>query len=122
MLWELISSEYRPIKVKVVLRDFWDNKDGSLQTNLAKLKSLLGYNVVIEPDWPNLVTSLSEYYDDNGQLAMAVATCVDAWCRSLVDLLDANMYPALTEALKSKTGLKVYPEVRNHLMCISCAR
>jgi hypothetical protein len=100
--------------VKVILRDFWNKEDGTLQQNLALLQKLLDCSITIEPNWERLLVDLAKYYADNGELAMAVSTCVDAWLRSLVELLDTNSYPALSEALNGRSGLQVFPEV-----CIS---
>ncbi|KAK3329886.1 hypothetical protein B0H66DRAFT_542286 [Apodospora peruviana] len=104
-----------PLKVQVGIRDHWTKEDSEVQTTLKSLEELLGHNVVVEPEWPLLVTELDTYYPDKGSLVAAVAYSVQAWAKAMMELLDDSAHEEWIETVLEKTGavgrLRLYIEV-----------
>ncbi|KAK0730997.1 hypothetical protein B0H67DRAFT_56775 [Lasiosphaeris hirsuta] len=103
-----------PLKVQVSIRDHWAKEDGPLQTTLKGLQELLGHEVHIEPEWHLLITALDEFYPDKANFVVVVTGCVQAWAKSLTELLDDSANEEWTEKVldKIKYGrLRLFLEV-----------
>lgn len=104
---ELIRPAPSPLKAQIGIRDHWSKPDGALQTALRSLQDLLGHDVVIEPEWPLLVTELDSFYADKSNLVAVVAGCVQAWAKSLTELLDDAAHEAWTEKVLEKVPVRM---------------
>jgi hypothetical protein len=66
---------------------------------LNELGALVGLEVIINPEWQQLLAELDSYYPDKGNFVTTVATVVQAWVRSMTQLLDDSEREDWTEAL-----------------------
>ncbi|KAK1757869.1 hypothetical protein QBC47DRAFT_377143 [Echria macrotheca] len=103
-----------PLKVQLAIRDHWSSPTSPLQTTLASLASLLGHEIVLDPEWQLLLTELDAFYPDKTNFVLVVTQCVQAWAKSLTELLDDEAHEAWTETVleKAKFGrLRLFLEV-----------
>ncbi|KAK4156635.1 hypothetical protein C8A00DRAFT_30488 [Chaetomidium leptoderma] len=102
-----------PLKAQVGVRDHWTKADGPLQTSLSDLEALLGHTVAIEPEWPLLVAALDAFYADKTNLVAVVAGCVQAWAKSMTELLEDPVNEDWTEKVLEKVPvrMRVFVEV-----------
>ncbi|SPO07089.1 uncharacterized protein DNG_09783 [Cephalotrichum gorgonifer] len=105
-----------PLKVKLALRDSWEPATSPLQQALSALRLVLGYEIVLNPEWPLLLAALDSHYVDKHDLVTAVAGCVLAWSTAFKELLEDEGVEAWTdevlELLKNGGGkLRVNLEV-----------
>ncbi|CAI4214657.1 unnamed protein product [Parascedosporium putredinis] len=91
-----------PLKVKVSLRDSWENKEAPVHRSLARLEGIIGYKASLDPDWPVLHAALGGYYSDKANFVPATAGCVSAWCDAFSQLLEDPSHEAWTEAVLEK--------------------
>ncbi|KAI5919418.1 hypothetical protein F4810DRAFT_503404 [Camillea tinctor] len=77
-----------PLRVQVGLRDFWDSDDAPVQKARASIKKLVGVDVDIESEWHLLLADLDPYYPDKSTFVPSIATCVQAWCESLSNVVN----------------------------------
>ncbi|KAL2136196.1 hypothetical protein VTI74DRAFT_5074 [Chaetomium olivicolor] len=96
-----------PLKAKIGIRDHWSKEDGPLQTTLRDLEGILGHNVVIDPEWPLIVAELDKFYDDKANMIAIVAGCVQAWAKSMIELLEDSAHEAWTEQLLEKVPVRM---------------
>ena len=87
-----------------------------MQQNIRALKEVLGYEVVIQPEWQMLLTEFDSINPDKTQFAAAVAGCVSVWCRALKELLEDEANAEWADTLIDRvTGthrtLRVFIEV-----------
>lgn len=106
-----------PLKVQVGIRDLWNKADSDVQKQLKALHELLGYEVVVDPEWPLLLTELEAVYPDKGVFVAAVAGMVTIWCKAMGELLEDEENEEWTEGLlerlkESYSRLKLFLEVR----------
>lgn len=106
------------------IRDYWDKEDGTLQTNLRALKDVLGYDVVLNPEWPLLVAELDKFYPDKTNLVGVTAGIVGAWAKSMTDLLEDESNEKWTETVlerlsSSWSRLNLLLDVRLFLPALS---
>ncbi|PKS07128.1 hypothetical protein jhhlp_005728 [Lomentospora prolificans] len=88
-----------PLKVKVAVRDHWENKEASVHESIAKLKDIVGYDVSINLEWPLLLAALGNHYRDKVNFVPAVTGCIKAWCEATVQLLDDESNEQWTETV-----------------------
>ncbi|KAH8645668.1 hypothetical protein BX600DRAFT_477824 [Xylariales sp. PMI_506] len=102
-----------PIKVQVGIRDFWDRDDAPVQDSIKRLKELIGTEIVIQPEWQVLLTELDSFYPDKGTFVPRIASCVQAWCAALSELLDDAENEEWAEKIleQSSHRVMVYLEV-----------
>jgi len=93
-----------PTRIKMGIRDSWDNPDSDVQKSIAKLKSTLGVSIHITPQWQLLWTDLQPTYQDMGIFVPNLASVVYCWCTSLEALLDKGENEEWTEELLEKLG------------------
>lgn len=110
----------RPLKVQISIRDYWAKEDSSLQKSVRDLNELLGQTATIDPEWPQLLAELDKFYADKSSFVTAVAGCVQAWVKSLAEVLEDTEHEEWAETLVERTTaagsrLRVFPEVGNHL-------
>jgi hypothetical protein len=103
----------RPLKAQVGIRDHWTKEDSPVQTSLRELQELLGHAVVVEPEWQLLVAELDTFYADKTNLVVVVAGCVQAWAKSMIELLEDAAHEAWTEKVLEKVPvrMRVFVEV-----------
>lgn len=78
------------------------------------MQELLGHEVIIEPEWQLLLAELEQFYPDKGNFVTIIAGCVEAWVKSMIELLDDSAHEDWTEIVleKSKSGrLRLFLEV-----------
>ena len=91
-----------PTRVKVNIRDMWDKEDSEVQKSICGVKTLIGVDVNIEPEWQLLWTELQKNYPDPGLFVPNIASAVSAWCRCICELADDDKNEAWTETLLEK--------------------
>jgi hypothetical protein len=98
------------------IRDIWSNEDSELQKAIKGLGDLIGYSVVIDPEWELLWTEMKPNFPDPGTFIPSIARVVAAWCISLTELAgnddNAAWTDELLERLKQRCLLKITLEVR----------
>jgi hypothetical protein len=62
---------------------------------------------VIEPEWPLLVTELDAFYADKTNLVAVVAGCVQAWAKSMMELLEDSAHEAWTDKVLEKVPVRM---------------
>jgi len=104
-----------PTKIKMGIRDSWDNPDSDVQKSFAKLKSTLGVSINITPQWQLLWADLQSTYD-MGTFVPNLASVVFCWCTSLDTLLEKDENEEWADELLGKItsthGLNMLLEVR----------
>ncbi|KXX75694.1 hypothetical protein MMYC01_208297 [Madurella mycetomatis] len=105
-----------PLKVQIGIRDVWAKNDGPLQTTLKDLQDILGHSVVVEPEWHLLAAELDKFYPDKGQLVAVITGCVQAWAKSMAELLEDSAHEAWTETVLEKVPVRmqVFVEVADN--------
>lgn len=105
-----------PTKIRMGIRDSWDNPNSDVQKSMAKLCTTLGHPVHITPQWQLLWTDLESTYEDSGIFVPNIASAVAAWCTSMDTLLDKDGNEEWTEELleKIKAGLNLRLEVSKY--------
>ena len=111
-----LTNTYSPLKARIAIRDHWTPPTSAPGAALASIHKLLGLPVVCEPEWPLLVALLDAAYPDCEQLVLAVAGCVQAWCRAAGELFEAEGEWAdeVLERIKDapgSNGLRIFIEV-----------
>ncbi|KAK4098769.1 hypothetical protein N658DRAFT_509218 [Parathielavia hyrcaniae] len=91
-----------PLKAQIGIRDHWIKDDSPVQKSLRDLQELLGHSVVAEPEWPLLVAELDAVYADKANLVAVVASCVQVWVKSMMELLDDSACEAWAEKVLDK--------------------
>ncbi|KAF2427368.1 hypothetical protein EJ08DRAFT_680968 [Tothia fuscella] len=106
-----------PTRIKVNIRDLWTKPESKVQKQIAELKTLLGHDVLIEPEWALLWTALGKYFPDSATFVPAIASVVTSWCKSMVELAEDDRNAAWTDQLLEKLskshGLKIVLEVQD---------
>ncbi|ORY60917.1 uncharacterized protein BCR38DRAFT_349091 [Pseudomassariella vexata] len=104
---------FRPLKVQVGIRDYWDKDDAPVQKALSSLKEVIGINIVVLPEWQLLLAELESFYPDKGTLVPVVAGCVQAWCNAMSALLDDEANEEWADTLLERTygTLRLFIEV-----------
>jgi hypothetical protein len=92
----------RPLKIQVGIRDHWDKADSQLQVAIKQLHEVLGFEVVVDPEWQLLIVELDKQYADKTAFIPAVAGCVTVFCRSMTELLEDENNEEWTETLLEK--------------------
>jgi hypothetical protein len=72
------QTSFSPARIKINIRDLWTKPESKLQESTADLKALIGYEVMIEPEWQLLWTALQSHYPDPGMfrpLVMIASIC-----------------------------------------------
>lgn len=103
--------------MNIGIRDYWDKEDGTLQRNLKALKDVLGYDVVLRPEWSLLIAELDKFYPDKANFIAVTAGVVGAWAKAMTDLLEDESNEKWTETLlerlsSSSSRLNLLLEVR----------
>ncbi|KAI8965554.1 hypothetical protein F5Y11DRAFT_312688 [Daldinia sp. FL1419] len=88
-----------PLKIRVGIRDHWDNTDCSLQKERAALKETLGIDVKLEVNWDTLLMDLGAEYSDKSTFVPSVAACVQSFLEGLREILDAEQNPEWADTL-----------------------
>jgi len=105
-----------PMKLKMGLRDNWDNPSSDVQKAIAKLKETLGHPINITPQWQLLWTDLESVYSDAGTFVPSVAAVVAAWCSSIETLLEKEeneeWADTALDKMASSLGVNLRLEVR----------
>jgi len=88
-----------PMKLRMDLRDHWENAGSPAQTSLTALKELIGLpvNVILEP--AILWSELQKYYPDQGTFIPTITDIVKSWCDILASRLQDEAYAEWTEEL-----------------------
>ena len=88
-----------------------------MKSSFKALQQVLGYEVVVEPEWQLLVAELDDCYEDKGHLVAVVAGCVLVWAKSITELLEDAEHEGWTETVLEKTKsaarLRLYVEVES---------
>ncbi|KAI1804651.1 hypothetical protein F4811DRAFT_519304 [Daldinia bambusicola] len=94
-----MASPSLPLKVRVGIRDHWDNTDAPLQVARSALKEILGIDVISEIDWDIVLPHLNSDYPDKSTFVPFVATVVRAFFDGLREILEADLSPEWTNTL-----------------------
>ena len=70
-----------------------------MQKALKDLHELLGHEVLVEPEWQLLLAELGDAYPDKANFVVVVAGCVEAWAKSMTELLDDAAHEDWTETV-----------------------
>ncbi|KAI2779371.1 hypothetical protein F4815DRAFT_446406 [Daldinia loculata] len=94
-----MASSKLPLKVRVGIRDHWDNVDAPLQATRSALKETLGIDVILEINWDIVFSHLSADYPDKSTFVPSIAAGVQAFLDGLREILDADLNPEWTDTL-----------------------
>ncbi|KAK3901011.1 hypothetical protein C8A05DRAFT_35319 [Staphylotrichum tortipilum] len=96
-----------PLKAQLAIRDHWTAPSSPVQTSLQSLCTLLGHTVIANPEWPLLVADLDAFYPDKANLVAIVAGCVQAWAKSMTELLEDPAHEAWADKLLEKVPVRL---------------
>ncbi|KIW02700.1 uncharacterized protein PV09_06138 [Verruconis gallopava] len=100
-----------PTRVRVNVRDLWSKDESDVQKAILEVKKLIGYDLLVEPEWQILWTELHQHYDEPGGFVPDIARVFIAWTRSICDIAEddsnGSWIEALLERLKSAQVLKI---------------
>jgi hypothetical protein len=86
------------------IRDLWDKPDSDVQQSFDKLETLIGYIVILRPEWELLWSELKPNLPDNAGFVPAIASTVAGWCKALEDIVGDDQNEEWTEELLEKAG------------------
>ena len=88
-----------PLKIRVDLRDHWENENSPVQKSIAALSQLLGLPVSINLEASMLWADLENYFPDQATFIPSIAGVVKAWTDCLAARLENDANAAWTEQL-----------------------
>ena len=97
MPYRLLSS--RPLKIRIGLRDHWENPNSPAQTSIKALKEVLGYQVDVSIDIALLWSELQRFYPNPETFVPSITSVVEAWAECLYARLEDEGNAAWTEKL-----------------------
>jgi hypothetical protein len=86
------------------VRDLWDKPDSDVQLSFGKLQTLIGYEIVLRPEWDLLWNELKPNFPDNAGFVPAIASAVSGWCNALEEIAGDDQNEAWTEELLERVG------------------
>jgi hypothetical protein len=103
-----------PLRVKVGIRDSWDNDNAPVRKAIRNLKEVIGLRVTVNPEWPLLHAELGSFYPDKATLVPSIAAAVEACCNALSTLADDEVNAGWADTLleQSSSHIRISVEVR----------
>ncbi len=86
-----------PMKVRMDLRDHWENHDSPAQSSVKVLQDLIGLPVIINLEPAILWAELGKYYPDQAVFIPSVTGVVKAWCDALAERFQDDVNAEWTE-------------------------
>ncbi|KAJ4297393.1 hypothetical protein N0V88_004314 [Collariella sp. IMI 366227] len=83
-----------------------------LQTALSRppfgeLEGILGHKVVIDPEWQLIVAELDKFYEDKTNMIAVITNCVQAWVKSMMELLEDSAHEAWANQVLDKVPVRM---------------
>jgi hypothetical protein len=104
-----------PVKVKMGVRDHWNNPGCSAQRALANLQVLAGVPVTCEPAWPSLWETLKPGFEFSDEFVPAVAQHLVVWSKALDNLAQQQDWrEQMLKEIKAAGSLAIRVEVSLH--------
>ncbi|KAF7308447.1 hypothetical protein HMN09_00693600 [Mycena chlorophos] len=108
-------SKELPLKVRMDIRDRWDNSDSSVREAIAALAKVLGHTIEPRIEWVKLWSALKEKFPDNTIFVPTIVRYTIAWYERLNARLDNEAYAdwtdQLLDALRNPRALALTIEV-----------
>jgi hypothetical protein len=110
----VLMKSQSPLKVSIGIRDQWNRKEEPVQRALASLKEVIGFDIVIDPQWLLLFTELEKLHPDKGTFVPSVAAAVQEFATVLTSLLDDNSNAEWADTVLERANgrLRIFIEVR----------
>ncbi|KAL8708420.1 MAG: hypothetical protein Q9220_006710 [cf. Caloplaca sp. 1 TL-2023] len=93
-----------PLKIRVGIRDHWDDKDSGVRKSLDKLQNTLGLPVNTLIDFPLLWDELQKQYPPQDTFIQDILSLVQTWAGDLTSRLENDEYSAWTERFLEMIG------------------
>ncbi|KAI0880932.1 uncharacterized protein GGS22DRAFT_192769 [Annulohypoxylon maeteangense] len=88
-----------PLRVRLGLREYWEDANTPVQVARSAVKQLLGIDVVFIVEWELLIVELDEHYPDKSTLVPSISVGVQAFLNGLREILDSEVDPEWTDTL-----------------------
>ncbi|KAF7309893.1 hypothetical protein MIND_00361600 [Mycena indigotica] len=92
-------SKELPLKVRMDIRDQWDNAQSSVREAIATLKKVLGHTIEPRIEWPLLWGALKEKFPDNTVFVPTIVRYTISWYERLSARLENEAYADWAEQL-----------------------
>ncbi|KAF5329967.1 hypothetical protein D9611_010469 [Ephemerocybe angulata] len=106
-----------PLKIRVDIRDLWNNVQSPLQQSVASLAETLGHKIVPQVKWPTLWGNLKKDFSDPETFVPGIVAYTTAWYEQLNWRLENDAFAEWTETLlsvlsKTSTGAEITLEIQ----------
>ncbi|KAF2152206.1 hypothetical protein K461DRAFT_321256 [Myriangium duriaei CBS 260.36] len=88
-----------PLKIRVAIRDKWENPASEVQTSITTLTELLGLPVLVDIDWQQLVPILLPKHKDVDTLVPNVSYAVTYYLDTLSEFVDDSEKESWSDSL-----------------------
>ncbi len=102
-----LTPSLSPLKAQLAIRDHWTAPSSPVQTSLSSLSTLLGHSITANPEWSLIIADLDAFYPDKANLVAIVAGCVQAWAKSMTELLEDSAHEAWADKLLDKVPVRL---------------
>jgi hypothetical protein len=90
-------TEFRPLPIKVGVRDYFDDPKCSVREAFSKLEKVVGLKVACNVEWDLLWNALSASFPDKDTFVPNVAGVTEAWCDVFSSRLEDDEFTEWTE-------------------------
>lgn len=115
---QLTTHRHRPLQARIGIRDHWDSKDSVVKKDFLKLETILGYQVVADPEWQLLLAELHGLIPDVRDQVANIAEICDVWAKVMLEKLDPEAAwtdKVLSGAVNSGGKLRLFLDVDGKL-------
>ena len=84
------TDDYRPLPVRVGLRDSFDAPTCAVQKSLKSLNSVVGYDITLEIAWVDIWNDLQTKFGDKASFVPTITEAVATWLKRTEDLLESS--------------------------------
>ncbi|KAJ3523071.1 hypothetical protein NMY22_g11612 [Coprinellus aureogranulatus] len=88
-----------PLKIRVDIRDKWNNEEATLQRSIATLKATLGHNIVPQIQWASAWEEFKKAVPDPADFIPAMVLYTTVWYDQMNWRLENDAYADWTEQL-----------------------
>ncbi|MCJ1374350.1 hypothetical protein MMC20_005582 [Loxospora ochrophaea] len=88
-----------PLKLRLDVRDQWENEKSAVQKSLSELSQLVGLKVNVLLEMPMIWTELQKHFPDQGTFVPNIIGVVKTWTDCLIARLEDEANAEWTERL-----------------------
>lgn len=85
------TNGFRPLPVRVGLRDSFDSPNSAVQKSLKSLNDVVGYDITLEIAWVDIWNDLqSQFSADKTTFVPTITDAIATWLKRTEDLLESS--------------------------------